>query len=363
MNRIATSLVSLSLSMFGVLGCGDDSSTGGAGGAGGQPVGGAGGEAQGASGSVGGGGEAEGGASSGGGGEGGASAMEVVRAFDAGAFELPEGLVVDDEALVGFAFTGAVRAVSLSSGEQEDFAAAPPPPSDSAFVTGLARGGDGALYLAYVSFDPERTPGIYRVQPGASEATLWSSHPQLNFPNGFAFDDEGTLYVTDSAAGAIFRFDAQGTAEVWATDPLLAADATACGQNASIAVGANGLAFGDGALYVASSDQGVLARLPILPDGSAGSVEALAGPSCDLGGIDGITLGRDGLVYAAINRANRVVRIDDSGVIETVAQGAPLDFPASVAFGADGALYVTSFGLGAFLSGGEPHPALVRVNL
>lgn len=358
MNTILKTLVSLPL--LGILACGDDTATGGTGGTGGQPEGG---EAQGgkggAEGEGGQGGTTDGGGPQGGGGAG--PTVEVVKAFDPAAFEFPEGLLVTDEAYVGFAFTGAVRTLALPDGDAQDFAAAPAPPSDSAFVTGLALDDEGALYIAYVSFDPARTPGIYRAEPGGGEATLWSSHPQLNFPNGFAFDDSGTLYVTDSAAGAIFRVDALGTAEVWAADPLLAPDATACGQNASIAVGANGLAFSDGAFYVASSDQGALARIPIESDGSAGTLETIAGPSCDLGGIDGIALDSGGLVYAAINRANKIVTIDEDGSLATIAEGAPLDFPATVAFAAGGDLYVTSFALAAFLSGGDPHPALVRI--
>lgn len=356
MNTFSSSFVALSL--LGIVACGDDTAAGGNGGTGGQAQAG---EAEGGKGGEvlegGNGGTAEGGGSE-------LPSVELVKAFDPAAFELPEGLVLDaDQAYVGFAFTGAVQTLSLSGDEAEDFAAAPAPPSDSAFVTGLALDEQGALYIAYASFDPARAAGIYRAEPGGGEATLWSSHPQLNFPNGFAFDDSGTLYVTDSAAGAVFRVDALGTAEVWVTDPLLAPDATACGQDASIAVGANGLAFSEGAFYVASSDQGALLRIAIEASGAAGAIETIAGPSCDLGGIDGIALDGTGLVYAAINRANKIVAIDADGSFATIAQGSPLDFPATIAFADSGDLYVTSFALAAFLSGGDPHPSLVRIGL
>ena len=85
------------------------------------------------------------------------------------------------------------------------------------------------------------------------------------------------------------------------------------------------------------------------------------GPDCDgLAGIDGIAFDADGAVVAAINRADRIVRID-GGEIEILAEGEPLAFPASVAFDSAGDLYVTSFSLDDFLSGGSPAPALVRV--
>lgn len=67
-------------------------------------------------------------------------------------------------------------------------------------------------------------------------------------------------------------------------------------------------------------------------------------------------------IVAAINRADRIVRIDPSnGDLTTIAEGSPLDFPATVALEADGAILVTSFALDGILSGGEAAPALVRV--
>ena len=373
--RVMTSTTAIERYGFGLLalltagsalaGCGDDSEGGGGAGAGA-----AGGPSTGA-GDEGGGGSAGPGGAGGEGGDGGSGgdgrSIEVVATFDPAAFELPEGLAIrGDAAHVGFAFTGAIDRFALPEGTRIGYANAPPPPPNTAFMTGLTFDQGGRLYAAYVSFTPDATPGVYRADAGGGPATLWATHPQMVFPNGFAWDDDGLLYVTDSATGGIFRIDDTGTAELWMTDALLAGDPLVCGGAAEdIAVGANGLVFTGGAFYVASSDQALLARVPLEADGSAGALTVIAGPDCDgLAGIDGLTV--DGVdVLAAINRSNRIVRIATSdGAIEELASGAPLDFPASLEFAGQGegrALYVTSFALGAFLSGGDPAPALVRI--
>jgi hypothetical protein len=293
--------------------------------------------------------------------------VEVVASFDPAAFELPEGLAVSgDDAYVGFAFTGLIDSLPLDGGARASFASLPPPPPNTSFMTGLGFDGDGNLYGALVSFTADAQAGIYRAPPAGGTASLFASHAQMVFPNGLAWGPDGTLYVTDSVFGGLFSVDAAGVATPWLTDPLLGGDPTICGGQADdIAVGANGVAFSAGSLYVAGSDHGVLLRVPIEADGSAGAVAVVAGPDCALAGLDGIVVDDDGSVIGALNRADRVVRIDaGSGDVSTIAEGAPLDFPASLAFGGQGedrALYVTSFGLALFLAGEVPSPALVRI--
>ncbi|NUP12463.1 MAG: hypothetical protein HOW73_40985 [Polyangiaceae bacterium] len=340
-----TALFSLALAGLVAGACGDDTETGGTG--------------------AGGGGGGAGGGGTGGAG-GAAPSVEVVTAFDADAFELPEGLAIrDGDAYLGFALTGAIDRFELPSGARSAFANAPPPPPNTSFLTGLTFDPAGNLYGAYVSFTADAAPGIYRAPAAGGEATLWATHPQMVFPNGFAWDDDGRLYVTDSSVGGVFRIDADGEVELWASDPLLEGDLEACGPHGDLAVGANGLVFKDGAFYVASSDKALLARIPLEADGGAGVLNVVGEANCDeLAGIDGMTLDDDGTIIAAINRSNRIVRIGEDGAVEVLAEGAPLEFPASVELAGEGderALYVTSFALGALLAGEEPHPALVRI--
>lgn len=362
MKTLRSALGSLLIVTGSLVACADDAASGGGPlGGGGEALGGGsqGGQAEG--------GESAGGSSQGGEGQGGAATqVEVVAALDASAYELPEGLAVHgDGLLIGFAFTGAVESLALTSGARAPFGAAPPPPPNTSFMTGLTTDAEGRVYAAYVSFTADATPGVYRADAAGGELELFATHPQMVFPNGFAWGDDGALYVTDSAVGGVFKIDGSGTTELWLTDPLLAGSLEACGPHGDIAVGANGVVRSDGALVIASSDQALVVRVPILPDGSAGALSTLVGPDCErLAGIDGLTLDDDGTLLAAINRQNRVVAIDAGGAITTLAEGAPLDFPASLELAGSGearALYVTSFALGAFLSGGEPHPAIVKI--
>ena len=292
--------------------------------------------------------------------------VEVLVQLDAEAFELPEGLAVDgDELVVGFAFTGAIERIALADGARTPFAATPPPPPNTSFVTGVTLDDAGQLYAAVVSFTADLQAGIYRAPAGGGEATLWASDPGLVFPNGFAWDEGGRLFVSDSTAG-ISTVDAAGTVTPWFSDPELAGDPTACDQDSAFTVGPNGIAWTPEALWVASSDRGILARVAIEAGGEAGAMEIVAGPDCELGGLDGITLDADGSVIGAVNRQDKLVRITESGDVTTIVEDPTLAFPASLQFhgsGADRALYVTAFALDDFLAGNPASPAIVRVAL
>ena len=347
-------------------GCGDDptGSGGAAGGAGG--AGGSGGDGTGATTSS---GESGGGGSGASGGSGGGAMIEVLASFDAATFELPEGLAVTDtDVLVGFGFTSKIDRFDLESGTRTPLSTLPVPAPNTGFMTGLTTDAAGATYAALVSFTPDPTAGVYRIPAAGGEPTLFASNPELIFPNGFAWGEAGTLFVTDSATGKVFRVTPEGVAVVWSSDALLAGDPTLCGgQPEDITVGANGIVWTPEAVFVATSDQALVARIPIASDGSAGVAEAFTTPDCELlAGLDGIALDADGSLVGAVNRSDRLVRIDTTGSVSVLFEGAPLDFPASLSFhgtGADRALYVTNFALNRALAGQPASPALLRVSL
>lgn len=362
----------LAMVAFAMGACGDDgSAAGGAdGGTGGTGALGSG--AASSSGDAGGGGAGGGGSSSsGGGGAGGGAAttVELLTSFDAVAFELPEGLAVrDDKLVVGFAFNSKVEQFELDGAARSPLASLPLPAPNTGFLTGLTSDSAGAVYAALVSFTGDPAPGVYRIPAGGGEPTLFASSPELIFPNGFAWDEAGSLFVTDSATAKVFRVAPSGAVEVWSSDALLAGDPTLCGgQPEDISVGANGIVWTPEAVFVASSDQALIVRIPILEDGSAGLAEEFTTPDCaQLAGIDGLTLDADGSLVGAVNRADRLVRIDAQGEVEVLFEGAPLDFPASLAFhgaGEERALYVTNFALNRALAGQPASPALLRVRL
>jgi sugar lactone lactonase YvrE len=250
-------------------------------------------------------------------------------------------------------------AVDLASGKTTPYSSLPAPVSGKGFVTGLAVHGDD-LFGALVSFVPEVQAGIYRTVSGGP-ATLFARHPEMAFPNGMTFDDSGRMYVTDSAAGAVFRVSTAGEVTRWAASPLLAGGKDGCGVGKGVGVpfdiGANGIVIDDGAIVVTNTDHGSLVRIPIQPDGSAGTPGEIAGPSCaELNGADGLAVAPNGDFIVAVNHQNKLARVDGAGHITTLLAGDPLDFPTSVTF-AGGALYVGNF---AFLDARSPGVLRVR---
>lgn len=111
-----------------------------------------------------------------------------------------------------------------------------------------------------------------------------------------------------------------------------------------------------------NTDKATLVRIPRDAAGKAGTPTIFAGPDCDmLGGADGLARAPDGSFVVALNRQDKLVRVSAAGAFETIAKGAPLDFPASVAFhGSD--LYVTNFALFTASAGKLASPALVKLS-
>lgn len=277
------------------------------------------------------------------------AAHEVVQ-LDAAHGSQSEGIAVHGTtAYLGYAASGQVVRVDLTTRAVAPFATLPQPAAGKGFVTGLALRGD-QLYGGLASFVPEVVAGIYRSEGGGRPATLFARHPDMAFPNGLAFDDRGQLYVTDSAASSVFRVAPDGTVVQWAVSPLLAGAKDGCGTGGvgvPFDIGGNGLAVEHDAIYVTNTDRGSLVRIPLRPDGSAGTPALVAGPSCELNGADGLAIGPDGAFIVAINHQNKLVRIDRAGHATTILAGGPLDFPSSLAF-EGGTLYISNF---AFLDG------------
>jgi hypothetical protein len=155
-------------------------------------------------------------------------AVSEVVALDGSKGQLSEGVAVRGKtAYLGYVGSGEVVAVDLDSGELSPYGQLPAPVPNMGFVSGLAVHGD-ELFGALVSFSPEVQAGVYRVRAGAA-AQLYASAPGMVFPNGIAFDDDDRMYITDSAAGAVFRVAADGQVTKWLADPLLTGGKDFCG--------------------------------------------------------------------------------------------------------------------------------------
>jgi sugar lactone lactonase YvrE len=279
---------------------------------------------------------------------------EVVVDYDPAAGELPEGLAVNKrgEVFVSLAPLGEIRKIGRD-GSESTLATIPLPAGAFPGVVGLAIDAPGNVYAA-VSTGDAATTGVYKIARDGSFSRLPGTEA-IAFPNGVTLDKRGTLYVTDTTAGAVWRVPARGgSAEVWFQSPLLEGDES---FGFGFPIGANGIAYRHNAVVAGNSEGARLLHIPIEPDGTAGGATVLAeGPA--LSGADGIAFDVHGNVWVAVIVQSKIVRVSPSGDVEMVATSADgLDFPSSVAFGKKREMWAVNFAIGP---AGGPGPALLR---
>lgn len=269
--------------------------------------------------------------------------VESVISLDGGTGEFPEGIAVDRRGNVYFTFSPLAQVVRLTPDGQTSVYAtlAPSLPSGAPGALGLATTADGRVLAALASFDPA-THGVYSIDRRGT-ATRIDGTADIAFPNGLALDRRGTLYITDSVTGAIWRVVPGGAAEPWIQDPLLEGTGA---FGLGIPLGVNGIAIRQGSIYVTNVEDPAILEIPVLRDGSAGTPRVIVS-GMDLLGLDGLQLDVHGRLYAAVNVQNRIIRIDPgTGEITDLATEG-LDFPASLAFGTSRGfqknLYITNF--------------------
>jgi sugar lactone lactonase YvrE len=277
--------------------------------------------------------------------------LQVVKAFGESPHDLPEGVAIDQEGnlyvslgppfFVGGGY-GAIRRIQPDGTEQTLFElpAGPAP-------AGVAVDDGGNVYFALPN-PGQSDVGVYRLTDAGGSERIPGTE-DMAVPNGLAFDDQGNLYASDSILGSIWRMPGTETnAEPWFSHDWL----LGCGEED--AIGANGVSFRDGMLYVASLAKGMLVQVPILSDGSPGEPAIVAGtPECNSGdllhGMDGIAVGKDGIVYAMLVLPHKLVRIDPTDGATTILldEEDGLWNPASIVFGTRdqdaGSVYVTNY--------------------
>ena len=144
-------------------------------------------------------------------------------------------------------------------------------------IYGLAVTANGDLYAAIGRVGSDK--GVYWVgRKGNIE--LLTGTDQIVWANALAFDDRGTLYITESVSligppppfgqGGIWRIPRGGQAELCLRDELLTGTG-ALGQ--PVPIGANGIVYYHGDLYVTNTDKGLVVRIPVQQDGIAGVPE------------------------------------------------------------------------------------------
>ena len=242
---------------------------------------------------------------------------------------LPESIAFDHRGnmYLGIPFTNRVVKVA-PDGTQSTVATLP-----GLNPLGVRLDNAGNVFVAVVG------SGVWEVPAAGGAARQLASGPGLW--NGLAFDHRGNLFVSESGGGAVWRLATDGTFTKWSGSPLLKGTAAPgpCGLVHPAVpsfglIGANGIAFNKhGDMLVANTDLGSIVRIVVNTDGSAGTASIFAGPSCDLWGADGIDMDNQDNLYVAANSRGQIDRVDPSGGIEVLAAGAPLNFPADLAFG------------------------------
>ena len=271
--------------------------------------------------------------------------VTTLRSYDADAGELPEGLAVDKRGAIYLTmpFIGELRRVAPDGSET---VVAQLPIGNGPGALGLAVSAPGDLYAGVATSDPA-TQGVYRVTPDGVVSRVPGSEA-IDFANGLAFGDRGTLYVTDSIAGEVWRIPRDGPAELWVADPLLEGDGSA---PLPFPVGANGIAYHHRTVYVTNTELGSIVAIPVLPDGTADEPRLVVQDAA-LGGADGVAIDVHGNLYVAVIAQSTIVRVTpDGSTIDVLADSADhLDYPSSVAFGsgrgARTTLYAVNFSAG-----------------
>ncbi|MFE1443244.1 SMP-30/gluconolactonase/LRE family protein [Streptomyces sp. NPDC058739] len=277
--------------------------------------------------------------------------------FDLAKGQTPENITLgrDGTAYVTLAKARQVAAVSRRDGVR--VLATLPEPADGGIhtpalgfplTTGIVRAQDGTLYFLYATGTADLT-GVWRLRPGGRPQRI-AALPATGLPNGLALDSRTrTLYVTDSALGTLWRVPVSGgTATAWSTDPALAPAGF---------LGANGLKIHNGALWATNLDKGTIVRIPILPDGRAGTARLTA---TGLTGIDDFAFtGHGDQIIAALNTVNQVALIRPDGTRTTVLTAADgLQGPTSIALRGN-TVHVTS---AAYLTAKDPNLILAHLD-
>ncbi len=220
--------------------------------------------------------------------------VERLVSFDAAAGQLSEGVAVDKvgNVFVSLAPLGQLVKVEPGSDSAQPFGSVPNvnPVTDLGLL-GLAVDAPGNVYGAVVA---AASQGVWRFDRTTGAASRIPGTEAIPFPNGLAFDKRGNLYVASSfeelspsgaPLGGIWRIATSGAVERVVVSELLGGT----GALVPPGIGANGIAYRQGVLYVTNTEKGMLITVGVDSHGDLGTPEVLAsGP--DLLASDGLAL-------------------------------------------------------------------------
>jgi hypothetical protein len=283
------------------------------------------------------------------------SDVRTVATFDYAAGEIPENITANPDGSVTLSLLGSCAVCERTHGPQ--LMRIDASGQRTVLVTGQVgeaisgntRGSDGTVYYALWAPGNAARNGVYKLLGDGTPQRV-AALPADSGPNGLAVDPAGrTLYIADSLKGTIWSVPVSGGSPApWLTDAALAPVPTE-----ALPIGANGLRFHNGALWVSNFNKGTLLRVPVTTTGAAGHIRQVAGGLPSIDDLSFLTP-RSDVVFAAQNGSSsqngpdRVVVIYPNGTYKPVLTSADgLASPSATAVRGD-QLYITN--------GGVPEP-------
>ncbi|MGN9840199.1 SMP-30/gluconolactonase/LRE family protein [Nonomuraea sp. H19] len=287
--------------------------------------------------------------------------VRTVAEFDYAAGEIPENITVNLDGSVTLSLLGscavcerthAPQLMRISaSGHRTVLATG----QVGEAISGNTRGDDGTVYYSVFAPGDAARNGVYAVRQDGTSQRI-AALPAGAGPNGLAIDPAGdTLYIADSFQATIWSVPVSGgSVTPWLTDAALAPVPTE-----ALPIGANGLRFHNGALWVSNFNQGTLLRVPLTPAGAAGPIRLVAGGLPNIDDLSFLTPWSD-VVFVAQNGSSsqngpdRIVVVYPDGTYKPVLTSADgLASPSATAVRGN-RLYITNGGVP------EPHDAKLQ---
>jgi sugar lactone lactonase YvrE len=287
--------------------------------------------------------------------------VRTVAEFDYAAGEIPENITVNPDGSVTLSLLGSCAVCERThapelmrisaSGHRTVLVTG----QVGEAISGNTRGDDGTVYYSVFAPGNAARNGVYALRQNGTSQRI-AALPVGAGPNGLAMDPAGdTLYIADSFQATIWSVPVSGgSVTPWLTDAALAPVPTE-----ALPIGANGLRFHSGALWVSNFNQGTLLRVPVTGTGAAGHIRLVAGGLPNIDDLSFLTPWSD-VVFVAQNGSSsqngpdRIVVVYPNGTYQAVLTSADgLASPSATAVRGD-RLYITDGGVP------EPHDAKLQ---
>ncbi len=287
--------------------------------------------------------------------------VQTAAKFDYAAGEVPENITVNPDGSMTLSLLGSCAVCQRTHGPELMRISASGHRTVLATgqvgeaISGNTRGDDGTVYYSVWAPGNAARNGVYTLLQDGTPQRI-AALPADAGPNGLAIDSTGTtLYIADSFKSTIWSVPVSGgSVTPWLTDAALAPVPTE-----ALPIGANGLRFHNGALWVSNFNQGTLLRVPVTGTGAPGPIHLVTGGLPNIDDLSFLTPTSD-VVFAAQNGSSsqngpdRVVVVYPDGTYKAVLTSADgLASPSATAVRGN-TLYITDGGVP------EPHDAKVQ---